>query len=286
MDRWDPPFYERVFVVGEAPLAAVVEQTGPPEAPRLSVELRGSDVGRRAEQQVAAVLRTALGLEVDLGPFYRLAHRDDRLAALARRFAGLKPPVMPTVFETVVSGIACQQLSLIAGMHLLARLARAYGAPLAGRHAFPRPTDLLTVSPEGLRALGFSLRKSRTILWLAHEEAAGRLDLEGLRQLDTQEAIGRLVELPGIGRWTAEYVALRGLGRLEAFPVDDVGAQNKLQRVLGLAQRPDAGETERIVERWHPYQGLLYFHLLLDSLDAGGAPTPVSDRSSRPPAKS
>ncbi len=86
----------------------------------------------------------------------------------------------------------------------------------------------------------------------------------------TQAAIQALVALPGVGRWTAHYVALRGLGRLEVLPVDDVGAQNKLRHVLELDHHPDAAETSRIVDAWRPYQGLLYFHALLDNRERGG----------------
>ena len=269
VDRWEPPTYRRLFVLDGSPVEAGVEQTGPPEEPRLAVELRGV-TGERSAQELAVLLHAVLGLDVDLGTGQRLTGGGDRLSLLARRFAGLRPPVMPTVFEALVSGIACQQLSLAVGMRLLARLAAEYGLARDGRHAFPRPVDLLRASPQDLRGLGFSLRKSRTILHLAAEVAAGRLDLESLREAGTEAAIERLIALPGIGRWTAHYVALRGLGRLEVFPVDDVGAQNKLQHVLELDHRPDAAETSRIVEAWRPRQGFLYFHLLLDSLVGGG----------------
>jgi DNA-3-methyladenine glycosylase II len=272
VDRWEPPEYRRVFVIDGAAVEAVVEQIGPPAEPLLGVRLRGPGAEHGAQQRVATLLRTVLGLDVDLAPFYLLAGRDQRLAPLAVHFTGLKPPVMPTIFEALLSGIACQQLSLVAGMHLLARLARAYGASLGGQRAFPRPRDLLRASPEDLRNLGFSLSKSKAILSLVGEVTAGRLDLEGLHRLGTPRALEFLDALPGVGPWTAQYVALRGLGRLDAFPVDDVGAQNKLQRLLKLGQRPGVDETQRLVDGWRPYQGLLYFHLLLDSLERGGAP--------------
>lgn len=271
VDRWDSPAFRRVFVLDGAPIDATVQQTGPLNKPSLTVKSLGPTAGQGMQQRLASLLRLVLGLDVDLTRFYELAELDEGLAPLARHFAGLKPPVMPAVFEALVSGIACQQLSLAAGVHLLARLARTYGLSLSGRYAFPRPRDLLGASPQDLRSLGFSLRKAKVILQLAQEEASGDLHLEGLRALDTPAVLQTLVALQGIGRWTAEYVALRGLGRLDVFPADDVGAQNKLQRLLGLAARPSADETARIVERWRPYRGLLYFHLLLNSLDTGQA---------------
>ncbi len=268
VDRWQVPVYRRLFVFDGRPVEVAVQQAAPYDTPKLAVSVSGRDAGRDLHEEVAELLRRVLGLDVDLTPFYRRVTPDERLAPLVERFPGLKPPVMPTVFETLVSAIACQQLSLGAGMHLLARLGETYGLRFDGHHAFPRPVDLLSASAGDLRHLGFSMRKSQTVLEIAKEASDGRLDLEGLAGLATVEVVGRLCELPGVGRWTAEYVALRGLGRLDTFPTGDVGGQNKLQHLLGLSQRPDHAETARIVERWRPYQGLVYFYLLLDALFA------------------
>ena len=80
-----------------------------------------------------------------------------------------------------------------------------------------------------------------------------------------------LLKLRGVGRWTSEYVRLRGLGRLHVFPGDDVGAQKRLARWLGLSSRLDYADVFREVKRWQPYAGLVYFHLLLDGLSQAGA---------------
>jgi DNA-3-methyladenine glycosylase II len=77
--------------------------------------------------------------------------------------------------------------------------------------------------------------------------------------------------LHGIGRWSAEYILLRGLGRLHVFPGDDVGARNNLARWLGLKPPLDYDAVGRALSRWQPYAGMVYFHLLLDRLEAAGA---------------
>jgi DNA-3-methyladenine glycosylase II len=88
--------------------------------------------------------------------------------------------------------------------------------------------------------------------------------------LEDGAAIERLTSLRGIGRWTAEYVLLRGLGRLHVFPGDDVGAHNKLRHLFGIHTPLDYESVHRLVARWHPYAGVVYFHLLLDSLSQAG----------------
>jgi DNA-3-methyladenine glycosylase II len=82
--------------------------------------------------------------------------------------------------------------------------------------------------------------------------------------------VSRLCELDGIGRWSAEYIMLRGFGRVNIFPGDDIGARNKLRRWLSIATPLDYPAVGSVVGRWRPYAGLVYFHLLLDSLAHSG----------------
>ena len=160
------------------------------------------------------------------------------------------------------------------GIHLLNRLVAAYGRPVSensdGHRAFPTPDELAIVQPDELKLLGFSLTKARTIIEAAQGIVAGDLDLEALEHVDDGAAIERLTSLRGVGRWTAEYVMLRGLGRLDVFPGDDVGAHNKLRRFFGIDTELDYDSVRRLVSRWQPYAGIVYFHLLLDSLSQTG----------------
>ena len=187
-----------------------------------------------------------------------------------QRFRGLKPPRFPSVFEALVNAIACQQLSLTVGIVLLNRLADRCGPALIDdgmvRHAFPRPEDVLRLSPDSLRALGFSHGKVRYVHELAHACGTVQLDERRLEKLSDEEVIRTLLDLRGIGRWTGEYVLLRGLGRTNVFPGDDVGARNRLARWMRRPQPMDYQAVVNTVRHWQPYSGFVYFHLLLDGL--------------------
>jgi DNA-3-methyladenine glycosylase II len=202
-----------------------------------------------------------------------LAAEHRRLQELASRFLGLKPPRFPTVWEGLVTGITCQQFSLAVGTLLLNRLAALRGLPSGGdpaRHAFPRPEDLAGSPPKSLRFLGFNGAKTRELIGLAKDIASGRLPLESLADLDNQHSMSKLLDLPGVGRWTAEYVLLRGMGRIDVFPGDDIGARNNLARWLHLHKPLDYSRVMRVVDQWKPYGGLIRFHLLLDALQRAG----------------
>jgi DNA-3-methyladenine glycosylase II len=278
IDRWQAPTYRRVVSVDGGPVALSVAQEGGSDTPRLSVLLAGRPINRSAELLVLSALDRLLGLSVDVSDFATMAAHDPLLGPLAGRMRGLRPPRFPTVFEALVNGVACQQLSLAVGIQLLNRLSSDHGRPVSddpgGPRAFPDPEDLAPLEPNELKRHGFSMTKARTIIETARAIVTGDLDLEGLQRRDDPAAIERLTSLRGIGRWTAEYVLLRGLGRLHVFPGDDVGAHNKLRRLFNIDTPLDYESVDQLVARWHPYAGVVYFHLLLDSLSQDGLVAP------------
>jgi DNA-3-methyladenine glycosylase II len=250
-----------------------VIQIGPCEQPKLAVTVSG-DLRAQTRSTVAQLLIRMLGLRTDLQPFYAIAASDRRLAPLVQRFRGLKPPRFPSIFEALVNAIACQQLSLTVGIELLNRIATKCGASISidgtEQHAFPRAEDLLQLRALTFRRLGFSYSKAHFLLALSRGILGGDFNLEQIAPLANESAVQRLQTLHGVGRWTAEYVLLRGLGRIDTFPGDDVGARNRLARWLGRDGPLDYEGVKRAVRRWQPYAGMAYFHLLLAGLAESG----------------
>jgi DNA-3-methyladenine glycosylase II len=274
IDCWDGETFRRALMIDGQIVKVAVRQDGQPSRARLHVNLTGARLTERTQMLTKSLLERMLGLRRDLASFYKLAKRDPRLAPLVEEFRGLKPPRFPSVFETVVNGIACQQLSLLVGILLLSRLAhkygRALGPPNDSLHAFPGPADLSGVRSQSIRALGFSGHKANFLLRLSSAIRDQGLDLEQLACLDNEAAVDFLQGLSGVGRWTAEYVLLRGLGRLDVYPGDDVGARNNLARFLGRRKPLDYQGVRRAVAGWQPYAGFIYFHLLLARIKEGG----------------
>lgn len=287
VDRWDGSAWRRVLLVDHRPVEVEVVQTAPADRPMLQVTVRGPELPLGTRRTVMAALTRLLGVDRCLDDFYRLAARELTLAPLAEACKGLKPPRFPTLFETLVNAFACQQVTLSLGILLLNRLAEAYGARLDGPHgrvvAFPCAHDLAGCEPDELRALGFSRQKARAIIELARAIDEGLLDLDELEEQGDASVVERLATLRGVGRWTAEYVLLRGLGRLHVFPGDDVGARNNLQRWLGILEPLDYDGVRRVLAGWQPFQGLVYLHLLLRALQPEpGEATASARRGNRP----
>jgi DNA-3-methyladenine glycosylase II len=279
-DSWNGEVYSRVVDIDGVGVFLRITQSGRVRSPRLHVNAVAERIPSNGKATIIDAVQKLLGVRVNMTAFYRFAKKDAQLHELCRRFLGLKPPRFPSVFEGVVNGIACQQLSLHVGLTLLNRVAASVGIPFettsGTRFAFPSPKDLDRLSIRAFRQLGFSSNKGLALKRLAAEVLRGTFDPAKLAHLENRQAVERLLQLRGVGRWTAEYVLLRGLGRTDVFPGDDVGARNNLAKWLDLKDALDYNSVNRALAKWRPYAGLLYFHLLLDNL----ASTPSSEFNS------
>jgi DNA-3-methyladenine glycosylase II len=274
IDRWDDQAYQRVMVHDGKPVAVEVTQTGTLDKPILHVTATAETIGRGLKSTLTHALDRMLGLGIDLSKFYDFAKGDTRLYELSRRFLGLKPPRFLNLFEALVNAFACQQLSLTVGILLINRLAIRCGLPFKKEgstvYTFPQPERVARLRPGTFRKMGFSRQKGRALAELSQRVTLKSVDLESIETLDDKAALEQLYPLRGVGRWSAEYVLLRGMGRIHLFPGDDVGAQNKLKHLLRLRKVPDYEGIRRFLEKWQPFGGLIYFHLLLDGLSEEG----------------
>jgi DNA-3-methyladenine glycosylase II len=181
---------------------------------------------------------------------------DPLLAELMRRVGPVERPVEPTLWRSLVGAIVGQQISVKAAATIRARL-----AALGEDAAFPGPEIVLRSSDETLRACGLSRAKLSYIRDLAAHWVAGTLAPEELATLPDEEVIARLVQVRGVGRWTAEMVLIFALRRPDVFAVDDLGLRTAVQRLHGLAERPGGPELLRLAEPWRPYRSYAALYL-------------------------
>jgi DNA-3-methyladenine glycosylase II len=137
-------------------------------------------------------------------------------------------------------------------------------------YAFPRPEDVVTLAPDAIGELGFGGNKTRAFLELAGNIVSGRINFNSLEMTDNEAVVASLLELRGVGRWTAEYVLLRGLKPLNVFLGDDVGARNRLAKRLGRKEPLNYEGAAKATTRWEPYAGMVYFHMLVQGLSEAG----------------
>jgi DNA-3-methyladenine glycosylase II len=118
------------------------------------------------------------------------------------------------------------------------------------------PEGFLALDDSALKAIGFSRQKTAYVRGLAAGLVEGRVDLDGLARLDDEAAIAELVKIKGIGRWSAEIYLLFSLKRPDIWPVDDLAVVVAVQRLKGLAERPDRAAMLEIGEPWRPWRSV------------------------------
>ena len=208
--------------------------------------------------EIELVVRKLLGAEFDLDAFYAFAVTEPVLASLVEGLRGLRPPIAVEPFETLVTSITAQQVSLRAAFAIRNRLIEGFGVRAEHAYAFPTRARLALAEPEELFALGFSRRKSEYVTGLARSD----LDLAALALLPDDEVKAALTALPGIGEWTADWFLARHLARPRAWPAGDLGVRKAVSRFYGEGRDLTTDEVRTIGERFAPFQNLTAHYLL------------------------
>jgi AraC family transcriptional regulator of adaptative response / DNA-3-methyladenine glycosylase II len=244
--------YERsVEIDGKAGLVRVTQMSGT-DCLRLDVgpELAG------ALMTIVERMRRVFDLRADPAEICEVLGRDPLLRERVRCRPGLRIPGAFDGFEMAIRAILGQQVTVKGASTLAGRIAHRYGRPLAGDDdfvLFPHAADLAEADFDGI---GLPKARAATIRALATALALGTIDLDATRDLN--ETIEALERLPGIGAWTANYIAIRALGEPDAFPDSDLGLRKAVGGNKGLATPATVRER---AEAWRPWRAYGAVHL-------------------------
>jgi DNA-3-methyladenine glycosylase II len=267
VDRFDGAAYRRLLEAGRGTVLVTVEQTGAQPQAKLRVTLEGSGASSaNAEAAARRLVQGALGAGTDVRLFYRAARMDPLLAPLVRRFRGLRVAGYPSLWEALVTAVLSQQVTLSLAFGIRAHLATAFGKRLRLRgesfFAFPSPERISEAGERGLAGFRMSANKIGTVARLARAFATGELSQGEVEALPDDLAVERLIEIKGVGRWTAETALLRGLARADAFPAGDLGIVKYLaEGLFEHGRRGTEVEMRAYAERWKPWRGLALVYL-------------------------
>jgi DNA-3-methyladenine glycosylase II len=255
-----PGEFARLVPAGKELALVRVTQEGPPSRARLRVRVDGAR-SDSAEAAARRLLERVLGAGVDLRPFQRAYGADPLLRESLRAHRGLRVAGSFDLFEALVNAVLSQQVNLAFAYSIRAELARAFGrrAHIGGREwlAFPPAARIAAESESRLREFRMTRAKAGTIHRLACACASGELEEARLASLSDDEAIAELMRWKGVGRWTAEVVLIRGLGRLDVFPAGDLAVVKRLAlRWRGGGRPATEAEMRGFAERWRPWRSL------------------------------
>ena len=175
-----------------------------------------------------------------------LAIADARLAAIIKSVGACEIKMRRDPFHSLVEAIIYQQLAGSAADAIYGRFVKIYGR-------FPRPAQLLATKDAKLRTAGLSSRKIEYLKDLSARVSDGRLKLAQLPKLPDEQVIEQLVQVKGIGRWTAEMFLIFCLGRQDVLPVGDLGLRKAMQKTYSLDELPSPENMRDIALPWKPY---------------------------------
>jgi DNA-3-methyladenine glycosylase II len=224
--------------------------------------LRVSSPQRVGRDRLEALAEWITLAELDLSHFYALCDGHPRLGPVTRLLHGLKHFRPASLFEMAVIAITEQRISLTAAYRIRERLVRRFGQEVGGLWVFPDPERLSSENPSELTSCGLSGRKAEYVSELARSVEDGSLDLDSMKAMGDDEARAFIMARRGFGRWSADYILVRGLGRADVVPADDLGVRTVPGRALGAGSRLTAAEVDRALLPFRPYRGLATFYLL------------------------
>jgi len=179
---------------------------------------------------------------------------DARLEKIIQSVGACKIKRRRDPFQSLAEAIIYQQLAGSAADAIYGRFVKIYSG-------FPEPKQLLATNTAKLRACGLSARKIEYLKDLASHVSDGRLELKLLSSMSDDQVVEQLVQVKGIGRWTAEMFLIFCLGRPDVLPVGDLGLRKAMQQAYSLAELPLPAVMQNIALPWRPYRSVATWYL-------------------------
>jgi len=184
----------------------------------------------------------------------RFLKQDMKLAKIIKRVGNYQIKKRNNHFASLVEAIISQQLASGAADAIIRRFKKLYPQ-------FPKPIQVLNTKDSKLRSVGLSKMKVGYLKDLAGKIENGDLKIRTLSKESDEEIIAQLIQVKGIGRWTAEMFLIFSCGRLDVLPVDDLGLRKGVQLAFSLPDLPKPKEVEKIGMRWKPYRSIATWYL-------------------------
>ncbi|HEV8105234.1 MAG TPA: hypothetical protein VGP69_15995 [Gaiellaceae bacterium] len=217
---------------------------------RITARPGGVDV-EPLDDATRPVVEHLLGLPFELDPFYDWAGRDPALGPIVARLRGYRPPLAPSPFESLITSITAQQISLFAAVAIRNRFVERFGVPVGRAWAFPTRQRIAAAREDELVGVGFTRRKAEYAVALARCD----LDLDGLAALDDDTVRTQITAQRGLGPWTAEWFLARHLARPRAWPTGDLALRKAALNLYGV-------DVHELGPRLDPFQNLSAHYLL------------------------
>jgi DNA-3-methyladenine glycosylase II len=232
---------------------------------KLQIDFLSAEPTVLESNTVKQFVREWFDLDTDLKPFYQLAAKDALLRDLVKQFHGYRIIGQPDLFESLIWAVLGQQINLSFAYSLKQRFVERFGGSFSFEqqpyYSFPTAEVVALLGDDDLLPLQFSRQKSKYVVLIAKAFAEGMVSKEKLRGLTLQQAKEKLMQLKGVGNWTANYALMKTFRHPDAFPLEDVAIHNAIKNLKGMKAKPTLDQVKRIFKKYKGWEAYATLYL-------------------------
>ena len=232
---------------------------------QLEIRLLNGPVTAHQKNELLAYVREWFDLETDLKPFYAMVSQDRLLKELVRKYHGYRIVGQPDLFESLVWAVLGQQINVQFAYSLKQRFVEKFGSKLVFDNneyfGFPSPETVAPLTDEHLLPLQFSRQKSKYTVLIAEAFASKQISKERLRGLNLMQAKELLMQIKGVGNWTANYALMKTFRYPDAFPLEDAGIHNAIKNLKKLDRKPTLEEVKKVFKKYKGWEAYATLYL-------------------------
>lgn len=233
------------------PIVVDLQQTGTLEKPCFHIKTKEELPVSKDDviQQLSHLFHWNIPLK-EVADFFQ----NNELGPLFERFRGTPFVCDFQLYGCLMKVIIHQQLNMTFAYTLSERFVKTFGFEQEGAWFYPTPETVSKLEVSQLRDLQFSQRKAEYVIDTSKLLVEGQLNLDDVAQMSDEEVIKTLVKIRGIGPWTAECFLMFGLGRMDLFPIQDIGIQNGMKKYYNWESKPTHETMLEKSANWEPYR--------------------------------
>ena len=234
----------------------------------LQVTITGKNLSDSDISKTIRTLSRILGLNRDPSIFYDIHKSDPIIGPLINKYPGLHIPQSNSIFEGLVTAIIGQQINTSVANMLRSLLIEKYGESIKingnSFYVFPTPEKIMSVGIDELHKNKFSSRKAEYIWGIAKSICTNELDVYALTKSPYEKALKDLVDLRGVGAWTAQWLMINSLGFEDGFPSGDLALQKIITKKLQNNKLMSDSQILKYSNKWVPYRSWATIYLFAD----------------------
>ena len=273
LHRWDNGRVRKLLQFGDRPvlfeLANEVPATDFPldnlDQKRIRVRVLNTTLNSEERAVLERYIRAWFDLDTDLKPFYAKVAKDKLIGDLITRYHGYRIVGQPDLFESLVWAVLGQQINLAFAYTLKQRFVERFGVRFEfegqSYYTFPRPEIVAQLTDADLLPLQFSRQKSQYTVTIGKAFATRAVSQEGLEGMPLEEAKDILMQIKGVGNWTANYALMKTFRYKDAFPAEDVGVHNAIRLIKNSKRKPTVDEVRRLFRKYKGWEAYATLYL-------------------------